>query len=411
MDSGNTAQKKDWQDAPAIAAGMMRHDSRLLLLLTPFLAAVHVTSGLFAANNRWHILAFAFLQCTVELSFLFIIGHAWLLKLKLYHHQASRLTAAVRLFAAGLTLWVIMTLPLLLGSVASNRLAQGLFLILSLPALMIAYRYYFYFLPAISAQGGFQELFSAAGEYVRQDKFAPLRVLLPPIGLMLIWIQLAAIPAPDGRYLTLQVMSALSAVIFWVTATYLGLAYAFLAMPAQSWRNLNLDPYRTARFETLKRQSPQRLAYLLGTPAALRLLLLGSIIWTGNNARLIYMPPAADITLNSIATEDNTVIIELAVSDERHNFRGFNPAQFYLAGERGTVVSDKLSAVILPSNSPVTDSLPHNQPKAILQLSFRTSRSGRALVELEDLYLWYRAVRLYRVDLKKKKIIPVEQYR
>lgn len=404
-----------------LAAGLLAADHTLVLYCYPFL-----TLPLFVEEfvNRFSP-TFAFVlsggERTIELIFLFLLGIRWADKLRAQNEtlpspgileQANfRAFTFARLLLTGFVLWALVIFPPAL-SIAGGKFQSTIFLALFLPGIILSYRYFMYFFPILFSPRGqsmARSLHSAA-QFVKSDFLLPFRILAAPLGISTLISSLCAAPFPDGRDIYLSLLGDLFSPLLWVLSCYLGLAFALLMLSEKEWRELGLDPYRHARLDTLSILSPGWLASILSVRSGIKFLIVGSLVWAGNQIRLELMPPPGEITIKSVEVAEDTVTMNIEVKDLKYDLRAFQPVNLRLAGEKYLETSDS-SAVIAPSPEKVispetTDSpdlrfyVPHTTEPVQLTLIFKALRSGEQLTALQDLYLWYRHARIAQVKFR-----------
>jgi len=207
---------------------------------------------------------------------------------------------------------------------------------------------------------------------------------------------------PDGRNVVLQTLSQIWLGIFFVLSTYLGLSYVLIAIPDSVWREEKLDPYKKERLETLSKIG--RPIHVFFSPQGLFVIsLLGLFCFLGNRMRWMTLPPPSSITLVNAVAEASTVELTLKLKDDEFLLRGTYPLMFALRGEQGSTVSAYPKKIVnAESKEDESFIIPGIESSKLITLSFETDRAGKALTELEDLYLWYNKVKLFNVRVKEK---------
>ena len=97
----------------------------------------------------------------------------------------------------------------------------------------------------------------------------------------------------------------------------------------------------------------------------------------------------------SVVAGNKRVHIELEVSDKEFKLVGFRPAAFSIAGENGTPVAAKITAISI--NNQPNDTPPLISPtteRVRIGIDFESTRSADDFASLEDLYLWYYTVKI-----------------
>ena len=261
---------------------------------------------------------------------------------------------------------------------------------LTVPGLIVGYRYYFYFLPLLLGVAPASNLLSETRSYTLADRAGPLRVMVAPFAITTLLVSLAQLPSPDGRSLLVSFISSALVGVFWILSSYLALAYALLFLSSPAWRDSALDPYRKERLETISVNAQTRLTNALRPKAGLRTLALALLLVMANFVRQISVPPSVKVELVSIEANQQTVIMVVNLHDPDFKFRGFNPRAFMLAGEGGRPVSTTMAKVseVGGKSDDVNDLSGRSDVK--LKLQFEIDRSAEDLRQLQDLWLWYQ---------------------
>ncbi|NMC62492.1 MAG: hypothetical protein GYA55_04920, partial [SAR324 cluster bacterium] len=329
-------------------------------------------------------------------------------------HRPPRVALQFAFF--GFLLWALVILPpTILSSVAGISFSDELLIvypIMIVPGIMISYKYFMYFFPMTFARRSFFVNLKLAGDFVTQDKYLPIRILVVPIGVSTLLLSLCAAPYPDGRNLTMSLVSGLFVPIEWVLSCYIALSYALNVLNEKAWREYDLDPYREGRCSTIMFGTPKILSSLFKTKNGIRMLIIGLFVWIGNYTRLEIVPPPVTIKILGTEVTGNIVKLDIEASDTNYNFRSFRPIHFRLAGEKylerssGSNVlisSHPLKATAQPELEKSADLrffVPSSKTPIRISLTFEASRSGEALTALQDLYLWYRHAKIAPVKFQ-----------
>lgn len=320
-----------------------------------------------------------------------------------------RIRTALSVAAAGMVVWVPFELALVLvqGAFTVQAGAQLLTIVMLILLGDIAFRYYFLFMPLVLGARLQRSTFAAARRYTAGRRALPLRVLGPPLVIMLLLWAVIRLPAPDARFEAADWALLLTDKIFWVLAVHLSVAAGLWRLDDRDWQRCRLDPYRAARLQTLRSQAPRTLASLLTVRTAVRLLVACLIVEAVNIVRLQAMPPSAQITVEHIRITGNKTELQLSLVDQEHRFRGFNPYFLRLAGENiRDVVAVMPSGVWLdPEHRAPFDAASFaGQASARLAVEFTTNRDTSALKDLRDLHLWYLGTKLMLLNMPGAEI-------
>lgn len=397
-----------------LAAAFFKLDGGFLAISYPLLIAPSIVEIFTNQFDPALAVSLSLAERILQLLFLFFVSFKWarMLKMKSFPFKASSLA---KVFTIGMFLWALLVLPpaIFIGVSQSkaHALSFALLVLLVVPGLIIGYRYFMYSFPISFTNASLIEASVTARTYVMVDRLLPLRCLAAPTGITLTLTALSSALYPDGRSLSLSLIGACFSGLLWVLSCYLGLGFGIALLGEKSWRELEFDPYREARTSTLTLQAPHFLGKMLSFKSGIRFLLVSLLIWFGNISRLELMKPAPEITLISTSVKDDIATIVLQIKDEDYKFRGFQPIHFSLAGERFLESPGQLAGVISQSPSEATlgthmkiegdprFQLPYSDKPLELTLEFQCTRSGDALTALQDLWLWYRHVKIMQVKL------------
>jgi hypothetical protein len=118
--------------------------------------------------------------------------------------------------------------------------------------------------------------------------------------------------------------------------------------------------------------------------------------------RLAELAPAAQIEVLRAETAPQRVFISLLVEDKNYKFRGFHPIFFRLASDAQTPLAPyPLAVKVNEQQTALQSPLPISAEKLTLRLEFESSRSPSELAALEDVYLWYRGVKIAKINFEK----------
>ena len=122
--------------------------------------------------------------------------------------------------------------------------------------------------------------------------------------------------------------------------------------------------------------------------------------------RMTELPPAPELSVIGLEIKGKELTVQLHAKDEQYRFRGFRPIFFALAGEKRSVVSKSPTEVTMrEADGDVKLQVPARD-EAHLELRFSTPRAGEELKLLEDLYLWYKNVRVFKLDMSAAVVLP-----
>lgn len=351
----------------------------------------------------------------LELLFLFCMSTRWAKRLR-----SSTLPLppgiAIQFTFFGFLLWALVILPpTILSSIAGISSFDRLFivyLIMVIPGIMISYKYFMYFFPMTFGRRSFLVNLKLAGDFITQDRYLPIRILVVPIGISTLLLSLCAAPYPDGRNLTFSLISGLFMPIEWVLSCYIALAYALNSLTEKAWREYDLDPYREGRCTTIMFGTPKILSALFKSKNGIRMLIIGLFVWIGNYTRLEVLSPPVTIKVLGAEVAGNMVKLDIEANDTNYNFRSFRPIHFRLAGEKYLEKGSGSSVLIsshplkataqleLEKSSDLRFYVPSSKSPLRISLTFEATRSGDALTALQDLYLWYRHAKISPVKFQ-----------
>lgn len=357
--------------------------------------------------NQYYPTSQTFIIATIiarvsELTFIFLVTRRWLQRVS--SSPMSIKPATVAYFAIfGFIYWALIEFPRLALSVTIDGDFQIIFLMLYFPAIYLSLKYYFYFIPAVFGEKIFAKILLQAKHYTFQDLRLPLRTMIAPLGLTILLKGAITAFSPDLRHLSASILNEIASNLFLFFSTYLSIGFILAhKLTPKLFENYNLNPYYASCIETINVNKKKWITTQLSVRHGFFLLLVGALLWTANGLQLSSLPPAPKITLIDANAINQHVIVTLDIEDEKFNFRGFHPISFNLAGENRTAIAPPpIKAQIDSSPEDVRLQLPPNRSKAILQLEFLSNRKGKALTELEDLYLWYFNVKLFKIELGK----------
>lgn len=310
------------------------------------------------------------------------------------------LNVAFKTTIVGFILFSLASTPAILG--ALGGVIKANYLLLALPAFFVFYFGYFYFAPMLFCQG----LYANPGlsfAIVKAHRSAPLRVIIPTIAFSSILGGLVGILSPDGREPFynggLAVASSISDVVGFYLAASFG-AFFVSKIPDSGAPS-------SEQLLGAEKEFTNPTGDLLTLKTSLILAAAGMALNFGNFGKAATMEPAARITLISSSIDEHDVILSLKFADEKYKLRGFQPIALTLAGPNRGVISTPPEVVSVAdqqtSDSDMRFQLPRTSEPVVLNLKFKTTRSSADLAAIEDLFLWYKNVKLFPVTLHPKE--------
>ena len=385
-------------NAFSLASALIFHDRAKLIYLYLALIAPQLSAFYFYEINSL-ILIVAERFC--QLFFLAYITLFWIAAFKKENNRTNTKGVPVYLFT-GLLVWLTLLIPFLLQmSPETPALVRNLSFLALIPALFLLYKYFFYFFPILNGITKPSHFLPSALSITADRANLPIRSLIPALGWMSLISSTITALSPDGRSLYAVFLLNLCSGIFWLINCYIALAMALIYWSDKDWHDAGMDPYRSARIAALIISAPKLLTHLLMPKQGLIALLVSLFIWFANILNLESTPPAAEIKIiQSQMISEDEVEIRLHIQDRKYMLRGFQPVNFSLAGETRVPISEKLlSAKLESAEKEAAFILPRTSESLVLILKFKTLRKGENLKNLEDLFLWYRGVRLFRISV------------
>ncbi len=342
----------------------------------------------------------------IDLGALCLLFQRWLRRLSMpqrFHFSTPYLVKSVIL---GLLMWAV---PSILLSAPLDATMGTLLAVAAAvlgAAAVILFRYAF-ILTTLFIPTPFKRQLELARLYTSQNPWLVGNILATPLVLACLYSVTMEAFSPDGRHQIVIFLQALAVPIFWILASYNFVAAALVALPEAQWHTLSLDPYRQARLTTLAMTAPEFFSSALAPRKARWLLLVALLVGLGTYLRLLALPPAAQISLMNASSQGTNLELVLRLEDSQYQMRGLRPIFFALAGEHHTIIS-QLPERAWIEEDPAMDARFGITPRtsALLHLQFRTSRSEADLRRLEDLYLWYKQVRMVKIQIAPPNSLP-----
>lgn len=367
--------------------------------MLPYL--VELYSGDFNFSNA---VLFTLFERLSQLVFLYLVGRRWISKISL-EKPANWQRGLIALLISGFIVWAALIIPVLVQLMALQSLERIILLIILGPVLVFWFRYYFYFFAPILGLGLSRDILIYARTFTMRDPYLPWKTLIGPIAIWSLIEALTTALSPDGRLIEAYYLKCVFAGVFWCFSTYLSIAAGLLYLPEKIWHDSKLDPYREARLTTLTIGIPTLLSSLLSQKSGIKIIIVSLVLWFANFITLQTLTPAPNITVENIAIRNEVVELSLSLKDPHYNFRGFQPINFLLAGEKGAMISTEASTSIeKESGKNVSLSIPDNRNEITIKTTFKTNRSGENLKALEDLHLWYRSYKVCALNMNEAKI-------
>ena len=378
--------------ATRIASWLLWQDRGVLILLYPILVMVPLLRH-FIQQNDATLLGLIVLDRIAELTFLFFTTRRALAAFGVPLRRCR--PKQLLLYATwGFGLWALFQAGLFFQLVAdSNRsiIFSGACTALGT---IFGLRYFFYFLPALAGEFSLRQIGVLARCFVRTRPLLGLRALLPAIAWAIFLSGLVTVLSPDGRSLGVSIAVDLVSGLFFLISTYLSFAVAQAYCDEQCWRLLGAESALVITQSERRKRGNEK---LLTRRTATRLIVAACLVWTGDIFLNLTTAPAAKVEVLAVSAKERGAIVTVQLSDPLYSLRGMELSAFSLAGEKGVPVSTKFSAARLQTGAEIEAPLESAAP-VIITLEFETDRRSDDLVALKDLYLWYKMVRISRID-------------
>lgn len=386
----------------SVAAGMIWEDRGKLARLAPLCAlpSIIATTMRLPAEG---VLALVLLQRVVALLFLYFIGIRWARTLGRYSGSFS-IPGLLLALLFGSAPWLGVGALSLVAQAFPGGLNELLVFIALGVVLLFAYESYFYSIPVVLGLRSPRQIFASSRSLVSIDRLLPIKIEVIAHAFALLPSVLIMAQYPDGRIAWQEAAATLFAQLAWIVSSYLCVAWGLCLLDERSWHEAKLEPYRDARLSTFSMCAPEPLAATLRPRLGGVVLALAGLVWAGNYLRLVNTPPPAETRLLMSTVQGQRAVITLQLIDPTYNLRGLEPARFLLAGERGTPLAPFPTEATVDGAS-VLGALPARS-EATLRLSFETPRAEQELRSLRDLFLWYRGVRMFKVEFEPAGATP-----
>lgn len=272
------------------------------------------------------------------------------------------------------------------------------YIILTLPAYLVFYFGYFYFAAMLQCNGKDASVRTSFA-IVKAFPAAPLRVMIPATAISTLLSGLVGILSPDGREPFFNTGVAVASAIGDCVGFYLAAAYgAWFVSKIPGSTAPTENQFRGAELESTNASGD-----LMTLKTSFILLFAGIALNFGNFGQGAGLEPAVRVTLINSTIEDRNVTLELKLLDEKYQFRGFQPIALALAGPNRGSISQPPELVSLNGaevdNPNLRFQLPRSSEPLTVKLKFETTRSPDDLKTIEDLHLWYKNVKLFKLEL------------
>lgn len=377
-----------------LAVQSLSLDIRYIAFWYPFLVIPDLFESLYPKSELSFYLGLHAVDRFIALLFLAQIGTRWFGRISGNEQIKLSFKGWAILLICGFSVWAIFEIP---GVVASDSVPKPLsfFLIATCGAgMVLAYRFYFYFIPPLCGVTSFKETFHLAKRYGQNYSYAPVRAEIGALGIGVTLGALAALPAPDGAEIICLVMISILEGVGWVLSSYV--AFGLVTAATTESNRFNLSPLA-------QHASNPWLAKVLEPRRASAILVAGILLWIGNSIQAASYPPRPTITVQSVTLTAKEATVMLNLEDTAYKFRGFIPFKFHLAGENHVIVSRYPKTATVHENGQSKDArvaLNVKTNTAKLELHFE-AQVGSELDKLEDLYLWYGNSRVALLSTKK----------
>lgn len=396
------------------AAGMLYQDRfwigklYLLLVLPPYLAS---TSSGFQLGLILQIAERFF-----ELGALFLIGKRWLAKLKNSKSsnelQTDNFRQFIVLVSYGFALWLLFQGPAVFVLTSPLPALKLLGMITWSVTIMICLIYYFYFLPILLGRLDFASIRQQSRELFNADRLLALKTLVTPFALLALFTNLLGIFQLDNGVQSILNGKTFFGALYFILASYLAMAAGLLSLKQKEWHDFGLDPYREARFGTLRLMAPAWLAKLLLPGSGLKLMIVAILLGLANMAALAGRAPQAEIKVQAIAITGSQLKITLHATATPDQLNNLVPVMFSIAGPEGQTISESRQPVEIKMNgrpfNPFQSIIRADQNQLTIELLFNTNRQAQDLQQLNDLYLWYNQARLQLLNMTKATIVATD---
>ena len=392
----------DVLDPFAIAAGLLKNDVFILLPAFLLLATSALIPGLLEGGSGAYVGALMLLDRFLQLAVMSFIVVRWRRRFE-HSKKGARGSSLIslRIMIVGFVVWGALTFPLVGAMMTPLPWLSSVCVFVFFIAAFWIFRFYFYFATFGLLSGSVQEVAHSTLALSRGNPGAALRSLIAPLAVTsLVW-GLLLYPSPDGRSLFWSTMTSTALGIFWILATYTGIAFALVLLDESTWRGSGLDPYRKERLRTLETQGRSSHFNWLAPRNGAKIFMVALCVVALSLYQGLQTGPAPHITVQSSEAQNHGVSVVLELTDVQYKFRGFNPYAFSLRSQTGFDISSGVAKVSFePGGEEVTGPLAPEPSTVKLRITFKSNKTQEALVSLDNVYLWYNLKTLFPVTLR-----------
>lgn len=393
-----TPRTKKTPDPFAVAAGLLKNDSHLIVPLLLLLSLSGVAQALELSPKFREAIGLQLIERFIQLAVLVFVVLRWRTKLG-REGQASVSAFAVtsRMMLVGFLVWGALMSPTFLLLFSTNPAITLPICILFTVGIFWWFRFYFYFLVYGILGSSLLTGVSQTLAIGRRAPTAAVRSLVAPVALTSLLVWLVALPSPDGRSVGWAAAGAAVQGVFWLLSIYTGLGLGLLLLDEQEWRGAKLDAYRKERLETLEAQGRASFVNFLSPASGVKIFVLAVCVMAFNLVQALHTPPAASIKVVSLQAEDQVLRVALELKDTDYHFRGFNPLGFSVASQTGYSISTELVRISRTPNGKKGErefevSEDEQKGPVMLYLEFATNKTDDVLRSLDNMWLWYNQV-------------------
>ena len=389
-------------DPFAIAAGLLKNDVFMLLPAFIILALSALLPGLIEVAGFANIGGLMFLDRFLQLSVASAIVLRW--RRRFEHGKKRQLSASqafLRIMTMGFLVWGALTFPILGAMFTSLPWLSSLCVFVFFFAVFWIFRFYFYFVTFGLLSGSAREVAHATLSLSRKDSGAALRSLVAPLAVTALAWGVMSLPSPDGRSLFWASVTSTSVGLFWILATYTGIAFALVLIDESTWRESGLDPYRKERLRTLETQGKGSHFNWLAPRSGVKIFALAVCAIVMSLYLGLQAAPAPHIKVQSCEARNHGLSVLLEFSDPQYKFRGFNPYAFSLRSQTGfDEISIGITKVSMePGGEELTGPLASEPNPVTLRVDFKSNKTQESLQSLDNMYLWYNLRALFPVKV------------
>lgn len=393
----------DVLDPFAIAAGLLKNDVFIVLPAFILLALSALIPGLLEGDSGVYVGGLMLFDRFLQLSVVSLIVLRWRRRFE-YERRGGDGASRVflRIMVVGFIVWGALTFPVLGATLTPLPWLSSLCLLVFFIAVFWIFRFYFYFATFGLLTGSVREVAFATLALSRKNPGAALRSLVAPLAVTALVWGLLLYPSPDGRSLFWSTMTSTALGIFWILATYTGIAYTLVLMDDSAWRAAGLVPYRRERLRTLEIQGRTSHFNWLAPRDGAKIFMVALCVVALSLYQGLQKAPAPRVTIQSCEAQNHGVSIVLELTDAQYKFRGFNPYAFSLRSQTGfDDISNGISKIVYePGGEEVTGPLSPESSPVKVRINFKSNKTQEALAELDNVYLWYNLKALFPVPLR-----------